>query len=391
MKSKSPPAKQAKGLTTKQMKPSARVHRANIANLSDSWQHPKLGRIPIGASLDKVDLPPSPFPLMADLDKIRKPYKAISFFSGCGGGSLGLKQAGFNVLYANEFIPIAAHTYKINAPQTVVDTRDIRKVTGHDILKRLGLKPGDIDIMEGSPPCKLFSAAQGYKKGRELATEINYCEGVWQRVDDLFFEFARLIKVIKPKVFFAENVKGLTRDVNRGMLVEIFAALRAAGYHVEARILDASRMGIPQRRERLIFVGVRNDLVTPEFKLNWPKPDPYETTARDFFPHMAKIKIASGFTSSERPFDTVTASDHSIGLTGAFSRGTFLETVDGTMRRMNLQELRRASGIPDDFKLAGTWIQQFERLGRILVPEMYKRLGEAVKAQVIQPYYAKRK
>lgn len=376
-----------------------RRRAANIAELSPSWNHPELGRIPIGASLEAPPLPPMQLPLisMADTKNIPKPFKALSFFSGCGGGSLGIKQAGFKVLYANEFIPVAAKTYKMNAPETLVDTRDIRKVTGHDILKRLKLTPGSIDLLEGSPPCKGFSNAQAYKKGRELGEEIKYCEDVWQRVDDLFFEFARVLKVIQPKVFLAENVKGLLKDVNRGMLVEIFQALRECGYHVEARVLDASRMGIPQRRERLIFVGVRNDIVT-EMRMdgqkqwiNWPKPSAYVTGARDFFPYIVQIKHARGFVDSSLPYETITASDHSIGLSGSFSRGTFSITNEGKMRRLTLPELKRASGMPDDFKLTGSFIQRFERMGRILVPEMYRRLGLSLREQIIEPYYRKRK
>ena len=370
-----------------------RRRASNIKELSPSWTHPKLGRIPIGASLEKVNLPqPSPIMSMAEMYKLPKPYKAVSFFSGCGGGSLGLKQSGFNVLYANEFVPAAAATYKLNAPETIVDRRDIRKVTGHDVLKRLGLQPGDLDMFEMSPPCKSFSNAQAYKKGRELGEEINYCDGIWQRVDDLFFEGARILKVMQPKAFLAENVKGLLKDVNRGVLVEVFQALRACGYHVEARVLDASRMGIPQRRERLIFVGVRNDLIPKGVKpndqwINWPKPDKHVTGARDFFPHIMRIKHARGFVDSALPYETVTASDHSIGLSGSFSRGTFSITNEGKMRRLTLPELRRVSGLPDDFKLVGSFIQRWERCGRILVPEMYRRLGESLKQQVLEPYY----
>lgn len=356
----------------------------------ESRQHPKLGRIPIGASLEKVNFTvPSPWMSMAELAKQPKPLKAVCFFSGMGGASLGMKQAGFNVLYANEFVPIAAETYRVNAPGTFVDTRDIRTVTGKDVLAKIKLKRGELDLMGFSPPCKLFSSAQAYKKGRELGKVINYSEGIHQRVDDLFFEGARILKELQPKVFFAENVEGLTKDVNRGVLLEVFEALRACGYHVEARLIDAARLGIPQRRVRTIFLGIRKDLVPKvakgeKYKFPWPKPDPYETSVADILPHIVKIKKASGFQHARQPYDTITASCHSIGFLGQFSRGGFVETVDGRVRRFTIEELKRMNGFPDDFKMVGTWIQRWERLGRCLVPEVYRRLGMAVRAELFK-------
>ena len=92
-------------------------------------------------------------PSMQDINRLKKRYTCVSTFSGCGGSSTSNKLAGLNVLWANEFIPAAQDTYRENHPSTILDCRDIRQVTAKDILKATGLKKGELDMFEGSPPC----------------------------------------------------------------------------------------------------------------------------------------------------------------------------------------------------------------------------------------------
>ncbi len=349
-------------------------------------------KLPIGA-LDKavkIDKPSS-VPTMKKILAMKKPFKAASFFSGCGGASVGLKWAGFDVIYANEFVPNAAHNYKLNAPGVVLDKRDIRKVRGPEVLKRLGLKPGQLDLLDGSPPCKVFSSSKAHTQGSELGLVLPYSEGIKQRVDDLFFEQIRLIKVIKPRTFILENVEGLGDHVNRGVLVEILNAIEKAGYTVEARILDGSRMGIPQKRRRMIFVGVRNDLVKLGFAPVFPKPQTKESTVAEFLPHIVKVKTTKGFRASNRAYDCITASDHSIGYTGLFSRGGWVETASGKHRRFTINELHRMFGFPDDFKLEGSFVQRWERLGRSHSPVMMHAVAQEVADKILKPYHKMRK
>ena len=133
-------------------------------------------------------------------------YKAISLFSGCGGSSLGYKLAGFKVLLANEFIDIAADTYQANFSDTIVLRDDIRKLTGKIILDKVNLKVGELDLLDGSPPCQSFSTAG--KREEKWGKVVKYSETM-QRTDDLLFEYARILKEIQPKTFVCENVKGL--------------------------------------------------------------------------------------------------------------------------------------------------------------------------------------
>src|SRR5580692_3946571 len=221
--------------------------------------------------------PPYRVPTMVEISVC--PYTgitAVSTFSGGGGSSLGYRMAGIRVLWANEFIEAARDTYRANFPATRIDPRDIREVMPEDILSATGLEAGELDILDGSPPCAAFSMSGDLSRAwgcRKL-----YSDGAYQVVDDLFFEYARLVAALQPKVFIAENVKGLVRGVAKGYFKLILRALRACGYRVEARVVNAAYLGVPQARERMIFIGVRNDLdMAPAF----PKPLPYVYTVRE--------------------------------------------------------------------------------------------------------------
>ncbi len=106
------------------------------------------------------DKPPYRISSMQEISEIPwNGYNVISTFSGCGGSSLGYKLAGYKILWANEFIPIAADTYELNHKGTIVDRRDIRLIQPEEILETIGLKQGELDLMDGSPPCASFSTA----------------------------------------------------------------------------------------------------------------------------------------------------------------------------------------------------------------------------------------
>src|SRR5262249_48769124 len=143
-----------------------------------------------------------------------------------------------------------------------------------------GKRAGEIDVLEGSPPCASFSTAGKRDKGWG---RVRPYSDTRQRTDDLFFEFARLVAGLRPKVFVAENVSGLVKGVAKGYFLQVLPALKAAGggYRVTAKLLDAQWLGVPQARQRLFFVGVRADLgLEPAF----PAPLPYRYSIRDALP-----------------------------------------------------------------------------------------------------------
>ncbi|HEX3640177.1 MAG TPA: DNA cytosine methyltransferase [Ktedonobacteraceae bacterium] len=242
----------------------------------------------------------------------------VSTFSGCGGSCLGFRLAGYRILWANEFIPAARDTYKANHPHSILDARDIRKIKPDEILKAIHLNQGELDVFEGSPPCASFSTA-----GKREASwgKVKDYSDTRQRVDDLFFEYVRLLKGLQPKVFVAENVSGLVKGTAKGYFLEILKELKSCGYTVEAKILDAQWLGVPQMRQRLIFVGVRNDLVE-QYKIRpaHPAPLPYTYTVREALPWIIRQGAGPVF-GTEGWRDTSTSPSGTIGASPAFGNG----------------------------------------------------------------------
>jgi DNA (cytosine-5)-methyltransferase 1 len=232
----------------------------------------------------------------------------VSTFSGCGGSCLGFRLAGYRALWASEFVDAAAATYAANYPETPLDRRDIRTVTADEILSAIGKERGDVDVLEGSPPCQPFSTAGKREKSWGKIREYGDHR---QRADDLFFEYVRLVDGLQPRVFVAENVSGLVKGTAKGYFKQILAALKACGYVVQAKLLDAQWLGVPQARQRIIFVGVREDLgMLPAF----PKPLPYRYSVRDALPWIGEAtgRLGTGYHRSpvdpDGPLPTVTAS-----------------------------------------------------------------------------------
>ena len=249
----------------------------------------------IDAPVPPADLPPSVFssdkppyrvPSMREVEAIPKNGLTVaSTFSGCGGSCLGFRMAGYSVRWSSEFIASARETYRANHPDAILDERDIRQVKPEEILAALGLQKGQLDVFEGSPPCASFSMAG---KREKLWGQTKSYSDKKQRTDDLFAEYLRLLGGLMPRAFVAENVAGMVIGTAKGHFIEALAAMRALGYRVGAKILDAQWLGVPQARRRVIFVGVRDDLnVDPPF----PKPFPYRYSIRDALPWLGGMAM----------------------------------------------------------------------------------------------------
>lgn len=183
----------------------------------------------------------------------------ISLFSGCGGSSLGYSMAGFRELLAVEWDDNAVETFKLNFPDVPVYHGDICKLQVEQIFEMTGLKAGELDVLDGSPPCQGFSTAGK----RKLSDERNR----------LFLEYVRLLRGLRPKVFIMENVSGMVKGIMKLVFAEIMRELKASDYQVSARLLNAMYFNVPQSRQRMIFVGVRDDLnIAPSFPVAESKP-----------------------------------------------------------------------------------------------------------------------
>lgn len=274
-----------------------------------------------------VAKPPYRVPLMAEIAKL--PWngrKVASTFSGGGGSCTGYRMAGFRVVWANEFVPIAQESYKANHPDSILDPRDIKLIKAQEILDATGLKVGELDVFDGSPPCQAFSTAGKREKGwaQNGGKAKKYDHGAEQHNEMLFFEYVRLLEGLQPRAFIAENVKGLTIGAAKEMMGDeqmsmfgghkatedgpawtddedtILHQLMDAGYLVKWAVLDAKHHGVPQTRNRVIFMGIRQDLakrygVEPRF----PRPLGYVYTVRDALPWIrGKVVVGNdNFTS----------------------------------------------------------------------------------------------
>lgn len=175
----------------------------------------------------------------------RRRLIAIDLFSGAGGLTLGLRRAGFRLIGAIENDPLAVETYRRNHPGTRVWVKDIRNVAVADVARTLRLRPGDLDLLAGCPPCQGFSSVRTLNGGRRIRDRAQ---------KDLVFEFTRFVRGLRPKSVMMENVPGLTSDRRLAALRRQF---RELGYECECRVLDAADYGVPQRRRRIILLAGR--------------------------------------------------------------------------------------------------------------------------------------
>lgn len=357
------------------------------------------------------DKPKYKVPSMKEIEQISwNGYNVVSTFSGGGGSCLGYRMAGYHVLYANEFVEEAQKTYRANHKDTYLDCRDIRTVQPEDILEQIGLKKGEIDLFDGSPPCCAFSTAGKREKGWNK--ERDYSDGKKQRIEDLFEEYIRLLDGLQPKTFVAENVSGMVKGKAIGYFKYYLRKMKDCGYNVEAKLLNAKWLGVPQSRERIIFVGVRNDLnIAPVF----PKPQGYFYSIKDAIEdisneseelkmlfesanHYSWGKIAKKMPKNPKK---MIAGDDIRGH-GYFNLqrypydapvGTICQShgalcVCGTIhpfedRKFTIKELRRLTSIPDDFILTGSYPQQYERLGRMVPPIMMMNIAKTIQTEVL--------
>ncbi|OPZ65981.1 MAG: Modification methylase BspRI [Firmicutes bacterium ADurb.Bin506] len=604
--------------------------------------------------------PPYRVPLVAEINATKgwSGLTACSTFSGAGGNSLGLKIAGFDVRYASEFVPAAQDTYRANHPGTFLDDRDIRLVQPEDILKAANLRPGELDLLDGSPPCKSFSTSGKRDKGwgavshycvapdtRVLLSDMTWAaagniregaqvvafdeapingasrkfkpatvtgvdrvwlsskrielsdgtvvvcsdqhrwltqrgarqemwvptaklkvgdhlrtigtpwekdysyeagwlsglfdgegsvcahgpespqnrarnvqvaqlpgpvldramaamtklgiqfgyhpnkqsgvvnlvvaggmgarlralgilrptrllpkaalmwdgvtikaaeevrivsitavgevelvafsttaktfiaegllshnsDGIYQRTDDLFFEYVRLLGGLRPKVFIAENVTGLVKGSAVGYFKEVIMAMQKHGYRVKAGLLNGAWCGVPQARERILYLGVREDLgVDPSF----PAPLPYHYTVEDAWQgltvteaevaecvHLKPGHFLHTAWHMTMPGDNfIPAAQRMKGRASYFDyrrlgRHLPAPTIKATPgglyhpdvpRSCAIPELRRLSGLPDDFQLLGTYEQRWERCGRLVPPPMYAHLAAHVRDRILK-------
>src|SRR5260221_777914 len=186
-----------------------------------------------------------------------KRLTAVDLFSGAGGISLGLEATGFDVLFANDNNDWAAASHIRNLPNSQFSRANVRRLTGGQIMKSVGLRPEELDLLVGGPPCQGFSI---------IGSRIVHDER-----NDLFLEFFRIGRQLRPKCMVIENVPGIATLARGAILREIIAAFHEAKYTVAFAELLAAQYGVPQMRWRMVLVGSREDLKIPR-GMGFPKP-----------------------------------------------------------------------------------------------------------------------
>jgi DNA (cytosine-5)-methyltransferase 1 len=308
----------------------------------------------------------------------------VSTFAGCGGSSLGWRQAGFRIAAAVEWSPEdgnAAEAYRLNAaPDTEVVERDICDVTGEQLLDIVEAKTGrrELDVLDGSPPCPSWSRANPRRQGLD------------DERGELFSEYVGLVEEMdpKPRCIVAENVEGLTDHRNAIALYRILRQLRNAGYSVQARVLRGERLGVPQTRSRLIVLGFREGLsIDATDDQWWPRESDEETTIADVLPDVARIirrmnveSLHPAFREDEpwpagRAGPTITKSGMGYGRQDEI----LIETNDGEFRQPTTDDLLALSTFPEDFELPDE-LEPWARLGNSVPPAMMRAVAERVAA-----------
>ena len=194
-------------------------------------------------------------------------YTTIELFAGAGGLALGIEKAGFTSLGLIEFDKSATNTLKKNRPKWNVINDDVANISSQNLEEYFPIKKGELDLLSGGAPCQAFSYA-----GKRL--------GLADTRGTLFYHYAVFLEKLQPKMFLFENVKGLlTHDSGKTYkaMLDIF---EEAGYTIQKKILNAWDYGVAQKRERLITIGIRNDLLD-KIKYEFPSPHDYKPVLKD--------------------------------------------------------------------------------------------------------------
>ena len=328
-------------------------------------------------------------------------YNYIDLFAGSGGFSLGFDQAGFKNIFSVEYDPDICKTYRYNFPNHHLIECDIKKLDTNTIQDLVAGK--DVDVIIGGPPCQGFSMAGNI--GRKFADDPR---------NQLFKEFVRVVNVVRPKCFVMENVARLYTRLKGQTREEIKKHFEALGYVVRAEIVCAADYGVPQIRNRVLFIGklTKDDMCQIQFPQKVSGPVPTIKDAIDKYPplesgevsnipnheamvhssqmlkKMAYVKDGGNrydIPDSIRPqkgdirkYIRYDSSKPSICITGDM-RKVFHYSQN---RALTVRELAAIQSYPDNFIFLGNKIKQQQMVGNSVPPMLAKAIAEAVKTML---------
>ncbi len=285
-------------------------------------------------------------------------FSVVSAFAGCGGSSLGYTLAGGRVLLAVDNGADAMETYRMNFPETPTFADDIAKLSVEECCRLAQVRPGELDVLDGSPPCLGFSML-GSRRFNDPRNR-------------LYLEFVRLLRGIRPRTFVLENVSGLVQGNMKVVFVDCLKELKASGYKVRARLLNAKYFHVPQDRKRLIFVGVRHDLgIEPSH----PRAQSSPQTVRQALGLVGGggIKPDNQFRNRD-PWRSLDAPCQSL------TKHAPLLLLDGDVRTLMPEECGVLSGFPRDFQWGKS---AFRLIGNAVPPPFMKAIVEHIRDNVL--------
>lgn len=312
--------------------------------------------------------------------------RVVSLFSGAGGLDIGFIKAGHEVIWANDNYEDAVETYRLNIGNHIL-CRDIREVPSEVIPNH--------DILIGGFPCQGFSLAN---TGRNEEDERN----------KLYLEFLRVLEDKKPMFFVAENVKGILSLGKGEVFKMIISDFSKAGYKVKYKVLNAADYGVPQKRQRVIIIGTREDI---DVNIKYPKPtysnevglfeklDPWITIGEalkdipdpdgnhNMLNHTySKFKLKfNGYIGNRtidpnKPAPTVTARGDAKG-------GVVVLHHPNNMRRMSVRELAVVQSFPLDFEFYGSNSSAYRQIGNAVPPKLGQEIGEIFPVRILSNEY----
>jgi len=324
--------------------------------------------------------------------------KSIELFAGAGGLALGLEKAGFEHIGLVEFDKDAADTLKTNRPEWNVICDDIANIASQDLEELFKIKKGELDLLSGGAPCQSFSYA-----GKRLGLE--------DTRGTMFYHYATFLHKLQPKIFLFENVRGLEGHDRGRTYKTILNVFRQEGYTVSHRILNAWDYGVPQKRERLITIGIRNDLAANRL-YRYPLRKDYKPVIRDI-----KLDVNPGKDECQ-PYPKAKAEVFKLVPPGGYWRDidpeiakAYMKTCwdmeggrTGILRRMSLdepsltvltnpgqkqterchpneirpfsyRENARLQTFPDDWVFCGNLSSKYKQVGNAVPVNLAKEIG----------------
>lgn len=311
----------------------------------------------------------------------------ISTFAGAGGSSLGYSMAGYRELLAVEWDDNAVETFRLNFSDVPIYHGDIAKLSVDECLRMAGIGSGELDIFDGSPPCQGFSTA-----GKRVIDDPR---------NQLFREYVRLLKGLQPKVFVMENVSGMVKGKMKLIFVDILRELKASGYRVKACLLNAMYFHVPQSRQRMIFIGVRDDLgIEPSH----PKGESVPVTVRGAISGVGVGIAAPVLKGKFGELSIKLREGQSIAdITGSYGHGNqrllfdkpsptiVKQAVFGAPKMIHPQENRgistqeaaRLNSFPDCFSFVGSrYDEVWARIGNSVPPLFMEAIARHIRQEI---------